>query len=610
MGRRGLVHPRTYLKNDPQTLPNHRYYSHARHFSTAAVTTSPASKGADPHAVFAVKGEEAAAQKKHFRHSSSAPRKVEMSPLVAHHYVEIQSDSGQSTIAQKLVQFSPRFMVGSACVWSKRRRYFRSKKARDSKHSFSQRASGDETETSPNRSDCDHSDGGSRLPAIAITESAVVTDETETDADEETQLLCEAGRFVSDCDGDAEDDSDDEECVLFIPQPVKAGIAEPEFADVDIGEYDSKEEDDDDGDEEEEYEVEEEGQEVVEEPANEPVNPGTFDSLPSPVLEAILKHSDKCTRYALGYTCVRWNRVAISSGIEWCSHHHETVENLLINEAEHPPVLNYALVHPYITPMLRLAYADWLCNIARDTDQPPVVLPLAFRLFDRTLSSAARFPLHQLQALAAACFWIASKVRGSGSLMASEMCVFSGGLFTPQVICSLERFVMDALNFRLQPPVTRDFLELYLDNSTRLLSCGYDFTVDDADEVEHMLCVPSVEFDEWAEQVRQNCAVTVADCMSFLETLTLHLYSFAMSPPSVLSAAIFSVSLGIVTGTAPLRSALVRFATHAFLIEDPAVAQCCSLLMSTCVMVQEVHECKFLRTAFPAFFPQCLYTEQ
>jgi len=276
----------------------------------------------------------------------------------------------------------------------------------------------------------------------------------------------------------------------------------------------------------------------------------------------------------------------------------------LLNEAEHPPVENYALVHSYITPMLRLAYADWLCNIAQDTDQPASVLPLAFRLFDRTLSSVDSFPVQQLQALAAACFWIASKILGTESLMASDMCVFSGGLFSSDVICSLERFVMKAVNYRLMPPTTRDFLEMYLDNCTRLLSSGYVFTVDETDEAENSLCTTSAEFDEWAEEVRQNEKITVADCMSFLETLSLHVYSLAPCQPSVLSAAIFSVSLAIVTGTSPLRSALVRYATHAFLIEDLAVPQCCSLLMNTCVMMQEMNECKFLRTAYPAFFPK------
>jgi len=602
MGRRGLGHSRTYLKNEVPTSPQCQY-AHLRRHSAATKSLElqqpPFSQRSGD-----------SLQKKHLRHVSAAATTTQMpteiSPISSSRKcIEMPPDSGHLLVSQKLAQLYPRFMIGSACVSSKRRRYYRSKKARDQRNSPQQHR---RFEESPCRetSDGGHSDYVN-IPPLVVPDNTVTTDETETEGDNESPhrgIL----KIPSEKDKDEEEEEEEEEdCLLFTPEPVRFG-QKPVFPTEEFTEeYEEAEPaDEEDGEEEEEEEEAEEEEECPKLCMDKDIS----EVLPSPVLETILKHSDVCTRYALGYTCVRWNRIAINSGIEWCSYHHESVENLLLNEVEHPPVENYALIHPYITPMLRLAYADWLCNIARDTDQPPCVLPLAFRLFDRTLSSVERFPVQQLQALAAACFWIASKILGTESLMASDMCVFSGGLFDSQVICSLERFVMRAVNYRLMPPTTRDFLDMYLDNSTRLLSSGYIFTVDQADEAENLLCPSSAEFDNWAEEVRQSEGITVSVCMSFLETLSLHVYSLAPCQPSVLSAAIFSVSLAIVTGTAPLRSALVRYATHAFLIEDAAVSQLCSVLMNTCVMVQEMHECKFLRTAYPAFFPKSLYDEQ
>jgi len=582
MGRKGLGHTRTYVRNDVQTFPVSPY-SHARRCSANVKSLDSPQKCGD------------VSQKKHFRHSSATQTQThpDVSPVLHRRCVELPPDSDHFLLSEKFAQLHPRFMVGSACVSSKRRGYWRSKRVRDQKNSPQQHK---RCEESPSREVCEierHEDVA--LPTVVAAEAAVPlpTDETETEGDDESQQAS-SNKTEGETEYEGDDDYDDDDCLLCAPKPLKFG---EEFDDnIVADEYEEREE---------QEEEEEDGEESKVLPEK-----SVIDLLPSPVLETIFKHSDVCTRYALGYSCVRLNRIAINSGLEWCSYHHETVENLLLNEAEHPPVDNYALIHPYITPMLRLAYADWLCNIARDTDQPPSVLPLAFRLFDRTLSSVESFPLQQLQPLAAACFWIASKIRGTESLMASDMCVFSGGLFSAQVICSLERFVMKAVNFRLMPPTTRDFLEMYLDNSTRLLSSGYIFTVDETDEAENLLCPSTVEFDEWAERVRQFEGITVAECMSFLETLSLHVYSLAPCQPSVLSAAIFSVSLAIVTGTSPLRSALVRYSTHAFLIEDTAVRQCCSLLMNTCVMVQEVEECKFLRSAYPAFFPNCYLDEQ
>jgi len=564
MGRKSFGHPRTYLKNDVQTSPKRTHTHTRKSVKSDGQQSSLSQKSGD------------FSPKKHPRHSSTtSPIKTDLSPVKSFRSVEIPSDSENSFVSRKLAQIFPRFMIGSACVSSKRRGYWRSKKARDSRNSPQQHR---RVEESPCREVCDtdhHEDVV--VPAVIEPEATAVTDETETEGDD-SSLLISYGK--AECDSE-----DDDDCLLCSPEPLRFG---EQHSDLVV--------------EQEEYEEEEQTEVYLEKDIS--------DSLPSPVLETILKHSDVCTRYAVGYTCVRWNRITINSGIEWCSFHHEAIENLLLNEADHPPVENYALVHPYITPMLRLAYADWLCNIARDTDQPSSVLPLAFRLFDRTLSSVESFPVQELQALAAACFWIASKIRGTESLMASDMCVFSGGLFTSELIRSLEQFVMKTVKYRLLPPTTRDFLEMYLDNSTRLLSNGYVFTVDQTDEDENVLCPSSVDFNDWAESVRQTEGLTVAECMSFLETLSLHIYSLAPCQPSVLSAAIFSVSLAIVTGTSPLRSALIRYATHAFLIDDLAVPQCCSLLMDMCVMVQEVHECKFLRTAYPEFFPNCVYDKQ
>jgi len=566
MGRKGSGYNRTYHRNEVQTSPQHSFSHNRRHTTTTKSVDSPPQKSGE------------VSQRKHLRHCSTivAQTRVDLSPTTPRKFVEMPVDSEHLSVPQKLAQLLPRFMVGSACVSSKRRGYWRSKRARDIRNSPSQHKHNEE---SPCRDAEHHEDA--HLPIVAAQEIGVVTDETETEGDDESLKFSELKT-----ESDSEDDEDD--CLLCTPEPLRFG-EQP-------GNHDNDEEA-----QEEEYE----GEQLT----GLCQQRDSSGSLPSPVLETIFKHADVCTRYALGYTCVRLNRIAINSGIEWCSYHHESVENLLLNEAEHPPVENYALVHSYITPMLRLAYADWLCNIARDTDQPPSVLPLAFRLFDRTLSSVEQFPVQQLQALAAACFWIASKIRGTESLTASDMCVFSGGLFVSDVICSLERYVMKAVCYRLMPPTTRDFLEMYLDNSTRLLSNGYVFTVDESDQANYALCPSTAEFDEWAELVRQNEGITVAQCMSFLETLSLHVYSLAPCQPSVLSAAIFCVSLAIVTGTAPLRSALVRYATHAFLIEDFAVSQCCSLLINTCVMVQEVQECKFLRTTYPEFFPYCLNDE-
>jgi len=574
MGRKGVGHNRPYLKNDVLTSPH--YTPHVRRHSA---TTKPS----DPQQQYQPQKCVDVPQKKHVRHhSANAVRtQVDVSPTSYLRSIEMPPDSGHLLISQKLAQLHPRFLIGSACVSSKRRGYWRSKRARDRDAKNSPQK---HVEESPCR---ELKEIAGIVQKVIVPEHVVTADETETEGDDES-LRANASKTEVDTGNESDDevDGDDEdECLLCTPKPLRFGEEDSDYFEQD--------------------EEEEEKEEVKQDEKNDVCNVErvSSNSLPSPVLEMILKHSDVCTRYAMGYTCVRWNRIVINSGMEWCSCHHELVENLLLNEAEHPPVENYALFHTYITPMLRLAYADWLCNIARDTEQPPSVLPLAFRLFDRTLSSVEEFPVQQLQPLAAACFWIASKIRGNESLMASDMCIFSGGLFDSQVICSLERFVMKAVNFRLLPPTTRDFLEMYLDNSTRLLKNGYVFTVDENDESENLLCPSTAEFDEWAEMVRQKEGITVAECMSFLETLSLHVYSLAPCQPSVLSAAIFSVALGIVTGTAPLRSALVRYATHAFLIDDLAVPQCCSLLMNTCVTVQEVHECKFLRAAFPAFFP-------
>ncbi|XP_028172432.1 uncharacterized protein LOC114361557 [Ostrinia furnacalis] len=110
---------------------------------------------------------------------------------------------------------------------------------------------------------------------------------------------------------------------------------------------------------------------------------------------------------------------------------------------------------PRISSVMRACVINWLMKVNGPDGNPAIIQTAAWYL-DSVLH-AGQVQVDKLQLIAAACYWIAHKLHGSG-LSASRLVRYSNQAFSPERLLAAEKAILERLKFPAQPVVPQEFI--------------------------------------------------------------------------------------------------------------------------------------------------------
>ncbi|CAL8358976.1 unnamed protein product [Lota lota] len=135
---------------------------------------------------------------------------------------------------------------------------------------------------------------------------------------------------------------------------------------------------------------------------------------------------------------------------------------LLRAEDYYLPATNYfKCVQKEIAPYMRRIVSTWMLEVCEEQKCEEDVFPLAMNYLDRFLSVELTKKGH-LQLLAAACMFLASKMRETIPLTAEKLCIYTDNSISPGQLRQMELLVLTKLKWDLASVTPLDFLDLFM----------------------------------------------------------------------------------------------------------------------------------------------------
>lgn len=171
---------------------------------------------------------------------------------------------------------------------------------------------------------------------------------------------------------------------------------------------------------------------------------------------------------------------------------------------KHLPSQNYLLFQTDLKPYMRRTVANWMTDVCDEQGCHEDVLLSAINYLDRTLAQLVPVKRTQLQVIAAACMFIASKFRDTNPISIPHLVMYTDYSVRDSEILQWEILILQALKWDLSCVSPYNFLDQYLPR------------------------LPLLTLEEKAE-LRRHSSVLIVMC-----SVEPH---FAACPPSLISAA-------------------------------------------------------------------------
>ncbi|XP_047310700.1 cyclin-A2-4-like [Impatiens glandulifera] len=136
--------------------------------------------------------------------------------------------------------------------------------------------------------------------------------------------------------------------------------------------------------------------------------------------------------------------------------------NLCVAELARMPFMSYMeKMQKDVTPTMRGILVDWLVEVTEEFKLVPDTLYLTVNFIDRFLSRNC-MDRQRLQLLGITCMLIASKYEEVCSPRVDEFCFITDSTYTREEVLTMEKQVLNLLNFQLSAPTPKTFLRRFL----------------------------------------------------------------------------------------------------------------------------------------------------
>ncbi|KAG7320177.1 hypothetical protein KOW79_016030 [Hemibagrus wyckioides] len=174
---------------------------------------------------------------------------------------------------------------------------------------------------------------------------------------------------------------------------------------------------------------------------------------------------------------------------------------LTVEDSFLPQATYFQNVQKEVQPCMRKIVATWMLEVCEVEECEEEVFPLAVNYLDRFLS-LVQTKKSCLQLLAAACLFLASKLKSYRPISAKKLCLYTDNSITSQELLEWELVVLGKLKWNLAAVTPHDFIE-------------------------HILLKLSLPKDR-VTLIRKHAQTFIALCATD--------HSFAMYPPSMVAA--------------------------------------------------------------------------
>ncbi len=154
------------------------------------------------------------------------------------------------------------------------------------------------------------------------------------------------------------------------------------------------------------------------------------------------------------------------------------MEVLALREKEYACDPDYMRHHPDLSPRMRSIVVDWMMGVAHKYVMQRETLHCAVNLFDRTLGLVTNVTRAEVQLFAVTALWIACKMEEDGAIVVTDFVAATDKTYSAAEIICMERFMVDALDWRLNPPTVAVWAWHLLDDKS-----GFASVMRDLDEV-------------------------------------------------------------------------------------------------------------------------------